>query len=304
MLDDAAFLDELVTAGILIPTGVDGVLGRSGLFEEVVERMDAMITREGRDQGAEVIRFPPVLPRTDLEASGYLNGFPHLVGTVHCFCGDERGHAEMLSSLGTGGDWTSGQAASDLVLTPAACYPVYPLVARRGTLAAGGHTVDVASYCFRREPSRAPARMQMFRMREYVRFGTPNQVTSFRDDWIRRGRTMVASLRLPLTVDLANDPFFGRVGKLLAHNQQEHRLKYELRVPISGNAPTACLSFNHHLDHFAQTWDLWTADGVLAHTACVAFGLERLVLALLRHHGFQPSLWPAETRAALAIPSR
>ncbi len=302
MLDDADFLDELVAAGILLPSGVDGVLGRSFLFEDVVERLDAMITREGADQDAEVIRLPPVLPRTTLEASGYLNGFPHLVGMVHCFCGDDRGHAAMLNRLGTGGDWTAGQTASDLALTPAACYPVYPLIARRGTLADRGHTVDVASYCFRREPSRDPTRLQMFRQREYVRFGTPDQVMSFRDAWMERGRTMTASLGLPLAVDLAHDPFFGRLGKLLAQNQREHRLKYELLVPINPGAPTACLSFNYHQDHFAEIWNLRTADGGLAHTACVGFGLERLALALLRHHGFDPSLWPADTRAALGMP--
>ena len=28
---------------------------------------------------------------------------------------------------------------TDLVLTPAACYPVYPAIAARGALPAGGH---------------------------------------------------------------------------------------------------------------------------------------------------------------------
>ena len=33
--------------------------------------------------------------------------------------------------------------------------------------------MDVFSYCFRHEPSVDPARMQMFRMREFVRIGEP-----------------------------------------------------------------------------------------------------------------------------------
>jgi seryl-tRNA synthetase len=80
------------------------------------------------------------------------------------------------------------QAPADIVLTPAACYQVYPIVAQRGTLNPGGHLVDVQSYCFRHEPSLEPTRMQLFRMREYVRIGTEEEVLAFRADWIERGR--------------------------------------------------------------------------------------------------------------------
>ncbi len=66
---------------------------------------------------------------------------------------------------------------TDLVLTPAACYPVYPAIAARGRLPAGGVTIDAGgSYVFRHEPSRDPARMQMFHQREIVRIGEPEAV--------------------------------------------------------------------------------------------------------------------------------
>ena len=54
-----------------------------------------------------------------------------------------------------------------VVLTPAACYPVYPTLA--GDATCGGRLVDVMSYCFRHEPSEDAARMQMFRMHEHIR---------------------------------------------------------------------------------------------------------------------------------------
>jgi hypothetical protein len=44
-----------------------------------------------------------------------------------------------------GHDWTGALHASDLVLTPAACYPLYPLTAARGAIPAAGHKFDVAS---------------------------------------------------------------------------------------------------------------------------------------------------------------
>ena len=174
----AAFRSALIAAGLLIPTGVDGLYGRSGVFEDVVERFDDLITARGRGDGADVMRFPPALARDQFERSGYLKSFPHLAGTVHAFGGDERAHQSLLRRLEEGEEWTEGQTATNVVLTPAACYPVYPTIAERGPLPADGALVDVCSYCFRHEPSLDPARMQLFRMREYVRAGTPEPIVN------------------------------------------------------------------------------------------------------------------------------
>ncbi len=58
-------------------------------------------------------------------------------------------------------------------------------------------------------------------MREYVRIGSPEQVVEFRQSWIERGKEFVGQARPPHTVDLANDPFFGRGGKLSVNSQRE-----------------------------------------------------------------------------------
>jgi seryl-tRNA synthetase len=298
--DAPTFLDRLFDAGLLVRTGVDGLYGRSGAFESVVEALDRLVSRLGAEDGAEVMRFPPGMSRPAFERSGYLKGFPHLAGTVHSFCGNEADHARLLACVEAGKDWTDKQAANDIVLTPAACYPLYPAAAARGPLPEGGLLFDLQSYCFRHEPSLEPTRMQMFRMREYVRLGSPEAVLAFREVWLDRGTKMMAGLGLPLAVDLANDPFFGRAGKMLANNQRNQNLKFELNVPVNSvEKPTACLSFNYHQDHFGTTWGLTQADGSVAHTACVGFGLERITLALLRHHGLDLAAWPADVRATL-----
>ena len=174
------------------------------------------------------------------------------------------------------------------------------MLAARGGLAEAGALVDVMSWCFRHEPSIEPTRMQLFRMREYVRVGTPAQVETFRADWMRRAVDLIEGLGLPHTIDVANDPFFGRPGKLQADIQRSQQLKFELLVPVNDGAdPTACLSFNCHQDHFGGLWGLTLPDGSIAHSGCVAFGLERLTLALLRHHGLDSAAWPARVRRAL-----
>ena len=145
------FRDELLRHGLLIATGVPGVYGRSGEFEDTVQRVDRFVAALGADDRPEVMRFPPIINRAHFERSGYLKSFPHLAGSVHSFAGDERAHRELLQAVEAGRDWSAALPHAGVVLTPAACYPVYPVLA--GTLPAGGRLVDVMSYCFRHEPS-------------------------------------------------------------------------------------------------------------------------------------------------------
>jgi len=46
--------------------GTDGVYARTALYEDVVERLAALITRH-REANTEVMRFPPVMNRGQLE---------------------------------------------------------------------------------------------------------------------------------------------------------------------------------------------------------------------------------------------
>ena len=304
MNNRSEFLVALIKSAVVYETGIDGVYGRGFAFEKVVSGLERMIDKSGHDLAAEVVRLPPVMPRHVLERSGYLSGFPHLAGTVHCFCGGDQAHSALLECLSNGEDWTSTQVGSDLVLTPAACYPIYPLIAARGPLSPAGAIIDVLSYCFRREPSRESTRLQSFRMREFIRIGTPEQVVAFREEWMKRGMALIEALDLPATVDVANDPFFGRRGRWMSNSQREKALKFELLIPVDdANKPTACMSFNYHEEHFSEIWHLQLPDGSLAHTACVGFGLERLTLALFRHHGADLSAWPASARLKLGLGS-
>lgn len=280
--------------------GVDGVYGRTARYEGVVERLSAFISRQ-RDPDAEVLRFPPVMSRHQLEKSGYLESFPNLLGSVCALHGSESAIRDAAARHGSGGDWTTSLAATDLVLSPAACYPVYPLLASRGTLRAGGALFDVAADCFRREPSRSLDRLQSFRMREYVRIGSPDEVRRFREDWMVRARQMADELALPYTMEVASDPFFGRIGQMMAVSQVQSSLKFELLIPYhAGARPTACMSFNYHQQRFADVWGLHNDRAEPLHSGCVAFGMDRLAVALFAHHGLEPDHWPASVRRALA----
>jgi seryl-tRNA synthetase len=87
---------------------------------------------------------------------------------------------------------------------------------------------------------------------------------------------------------------------MLAANQREQKLKFEVLVPvISKEKPTAVCSFNYHQEHFGQAFEIKTPDGAVANTACLGFGLERVVMALFQTHGFDPGAWPTAVRERL-----
>jgi seryl-tRNA synthetase len=290
-----------VAAALFHRLGVDGVYARTALYEGVVTRLGDYISRQ-RDARAEVLRFPPVMSRSQLEKSGYLKSFPNLLGCVCTLHGTEAQIRTAADAHESGGDWTRSLAASDLVLSPAACYPVYPLAAARGPVPHEGLLFDVEANCFRHEPSRALSRLQSFRMREFVRIGSPDEIGAFCEQWKSHARQLADELALPAHLDVANDPFFGRVGQMMAVSQRQNALKFELLIPYhSGATPTACMSFNYHREHFGTTWNLTNTTGEVAHTCCVAFGIDRLAVALFCVHGVDVARWPAGVRRALAL---
>ena len=242
--------------------------------------------------------YPPVIDRKVLEKVDYMDSFPHLAGTVHSFFGKELDARKLSERIHAGEPWGQEMGLTDVTLNPAACYPVYPSFT--GTVPKEGKLVTMLNWVYRHEPSPEPTRMQAFRVREFVRCGTPDQVVEWRDMWLQRGLTLLTTLGLQAASDVATDPFFGKGGKMLAASQREQKLKFEVLVPvISKDKPTACCSFNFHEGHFGEVFDIQTQDGNVANTACLGFGLERCVMALFQEHGFDPGTWPSEVRAVL-----
>ena len=296
--DPQAFYDGLVRHGLIVPVGVPGAFGRGAVFEDVLERFNALVSQLAREDRAEVYTFPPVISRKVLEKVKYLDSFPHLCGAVYSFFGKEAQAKALATRVNEGKPWGDLLGITEVVMNPAACYPVYPSFS--GTLPEAGRLVTMLNWVYRHEPSAEPTRMQSFRVREFVRAGTPLQVLQWRDLWLQRGLELLISLGLAARSEVAADPFFGRGGKLLAVNQKEQQLKFEVLVPVvSAEEPTAVCSFNFHQEHFAATFDIRTGDGRIANTACLGFGLERIVMALFKTHGFEPGKWPAEVRQRL-----
>ena len=292
------FQADLVRHKLIIPGGVKGVFGRGAVFEDVVQRFDALVSRLTEGDGAERMFFPPLIDRRVFEKSGYLDSFPQLAGAVFSFDGTDADHEELRARVRDGKPWSDLLVMTSVVLPPAACYSVYPTCT--GTVPENGRLVDTHNWVFRHEPSPEPTRLQAFRMREVVRVGTADLVVEWRNRWLERGLELLRSLELPARAQTASDAFFGRGGRILAQSQRQQELKFELVIPvISEDQPTAVCSFNYHQSHFGEIFDIFTPGGQVAHSACLGFGMERIAMALFKTHGFVPAEWPQPVRERL-----
>ena len=250
--DVDGFYNGLVDNGLIVPTRVPGSFGRGRVFEDVLERVNGLITSVATDDDAELYTFPPVIDRTIIERTSYLDSFPNLAGTVCSFFGNER-EAKALSAKVTAGEpWMDTQGMTEVCLNPAACYPVYPVIA--GTMPEQGRTITMTNWVYRHEPSMEPTRMQSFRVREFVRAGSPETVVKWRDTWLQRGMDLLQSLDLPAKSDVAADPVLRTNRQACSRtNQIDQKLKFEVLIPvISAEKPTACCSFNYHQEKFGE----------------------------------------------------
>jgi hypothetical protein len=120
-----------------------------------------------------------------------------------------------------------------------------------------------------------------FSMRELVCIGTEADCKTFRDRGSRAASALAGRLGLACTIEPAEDPFFAPTARGRALIQRLKELKLELRLDIGDGDSVAAASFNLHDQYFGERFDIRLRDGSPAFTACVAFGLERWLLAAM-----------------------
>ncbi|MFE9440023.1 aminoacyl--tRNA ligase-related protein [Streptomyces sp. NPDC006602] len=273
--------DRLVAGGWLRPTSVAGLLNLTSKFETAVARLQAALTAADPSDSPGPLWCPPVVPREVIERAEYAESFPQLLGAVHTLGGEEA---------------VAGDAASptDVVLAPASCYAIYPQVAD-STLAEPVF-FDVVGHCYRQEATSEVGRFRSFRQREFVVIADDGYALQWRDEWLARGEELLTRLGLTIEVQPANDPFFGPVGEFMRVSQLQQCLKFELVTRVSADDPgTAVASVNSHRDHLGHRFGIrFGRDGEEepAHSSCTAFGIERVVLALIHAHGDDLDVWP------------
>lgn len=289
-------IDALVASGALRVTGA-GQVALAGVALEVLDAVDRTVVGWARSLGASEQRYPSLIDAATLERAGRIDDVTRIVPSL------------PPAALGTGvvrNDGVSSPAepppGATHALAPAVCYHAYPGWGGR-TLGAAPEVLTAVGRCYRHEDGNyVPLeRLWDFTMREIIVVGTRDQVESCRRTLIERVGELVTHLDLDASIEPATDPFFaaGDEGRKLM--QQAAALKHELRLAVDATGRrVAAASFNHHADYFGTRFDFRLTTGDAAHSGCVAFGLERWVLAVMAQHGTGESEWPAAVRAWVA----
>jgi seryl-tRNA synthetase len=164
--------------------------------------------------------------------------------------------------------------------------------------------VTTVGKCFRYESTNITGldRLWDFTMREIVLVGTDDEVSQRRMKGIELVKEQIERWDLQAEVESANDPFFSAAYATKTYAQLRGDLKFELRLTVepgpNGEARSlACGSFNLHDNFFGRTFSIKASNGEPAFTGCIAWGLERWVLACFTQHGFEPARWPEAVRA-------
>lgn len=252
---------------------------------------------------AEPEEHPAFLDAVTLQAVDYLASFPQLATFPVSLDADEANLAAFAGRDPLDADGAvrlARTAPVREVLTPAACYHVYPH--HRGERLDAARYVTLCATCFRRESRYEPLRRQWsFRMREVVCLGTRAEVTRFLARTRAAVDALLGELELPVTWEVATDPFFRPAANPRYLAQRLRPTKHEALF----DGDLAIASVNLHEDHFGAAFGISRGDRP-AVTGCVAFGVERWLYAITSSHGSDPAGWPdvpaAAVRALAALP--
>ena len=220
--------------------------------------VDSLLQRWSQGRGGREQHWPVLMEERTLHRAGYPDAFPHLLMTA-CVAEDPEAQSAKLRSSG----WC---------LSPAVCYHAY--AALEGSIIHGGLRLGARGHCFRNEvPGELkPGRRQIeFQMRELVLIGDK--------DWIERELAdvqmeitgLATELGMTGSWEIASDPFFLPRAKGKAQMQRLMETKREYCLPDG----LAIASINRHGSFFGERFQLSLSNGQAAHSACIAFGLDR-----------------------------
>jgi seryl-tRNA synthetase len=277
-----------------VAPGISGLRGPVVTLRREIEAALADIARgETRNEWC----APAAVGFDTLERAQYFSSFPQWLSTASHLSGDEAALQAIASSESPGRAARSAAGTPETALPPAVCYNTYAALA--------DSTIDAPllmtaqGTCWRHEGARHAAleRGWAFTMREIVCLGAAWDVKSLLDRGVERASALAARLGLETELVLASDPFFAPTARGRAALQRIKGLKHELVFRFPDNRQLAIASFNDHEAFFGNSFAISLNDGSPASSGCVAFGLERWLLAVLVTHGIEPTDWPL---AALA----
>lgn len=282
---------ELRARGELWETA-PGLIGLRGEAYDLLRAIERRIERIARERASDAWSVPAGITMETLARAEYFSSFPQWLTAASHLSDDEATLREVAASADPAGAARSALAPAVAALPPAVCYHAYAALA--DSAVASPTLLTAQATCWRHEGERLRPleRGWAFTMREVVCLGHPNAVTAFREWGLAEAIELAESLGLRARVEGATDPFFAPTARGRELLQRLGSLKHEVLIPIGDRRELAVASANGHETFFGGAFGIRLLDGSAASSACVAFGLERWLLAFLVEHGPHSKGWP------------
>ena len=287
---------ELRSRGELweVSPGLIGLRGDALALRARIERLAADAAGgdgSASDGACDEWLTPSALDLATLARARYFESFPQWLTLAAHLREDAESLEHVAKSEDPATEARHACAPADVALPPAVCYHVYAALA--GRVLDQPAAITAQGTCWRHEGDRLRplARGWAFAMREGVCVGAADAVSDFRARGIERGLALAAALGLDARMEEATDPFFRPTARGRELLQRLKGLKQELLLPV-GDEHIAAASFNLHEGFFGEAFDIRLPDGTPAASGCVAYGIERWLLAFLAAHGTTARGWP------------
>lgn len=261
-----------------------GLIAVRGNARALMECISDALADLARDDTDDEWRVPPGISFETLERAQYFASFPQWLTAASHLSSDESALEQVAKSDSPAAAARGAMQRPDAALSPAVCYHTYEHFA--GRCVDSPRIMTAEGVCWRHEGDRFTPleRGWAFRMREIVCLGTEFDVEAFRQRWMTRTLEFARSLGLEPEIDVATDPFFAPTARGKQALQRIKSLKHEMLIRFPDDRTLAIASFNNHEQFFGESFGISLAGGEPAASACVAFGIERWLLALLATH--------------------
>lgn len=244
---------------------------------------------------AEQYIFPTLIKSSVLGDAGYFDSFPNLWNFVSRLHNDYSTFSDFKTE-NCNIDPNNIQKMSVVTgysLPPTMCYYVYDMLRESITSNA---TVTTRGKSFRYENNycKNMSRLWDFTIRETVFLGSKEYVNQSLEKYRLIAILIMDLFGLAGKCVYANDPFYlaNNAAKRINVQRMNHS-KVELRLNVSNDETIAIASFNKHNQYITKRFHLYINEQHdLAYTACIGFGLERMIFAFLCQYGVNESDWP------------
>lgn len=262
-------IDVLRDRGLLSVVGSDdGLIGYRfvGALHDAFLQLDGLLVSVlSRSWPAVPHSCPPLLNRSVLERIGFFEKLPSIPFHVTPHQVPARDRADN--------SW---------LLSPSTCYHTFSLLSGNGQ-----HwplrRFTAISNCHRFEPEGGnPLRMASFSMREFVFAGERKSVERESEAAFMHAVAFLRGGGFSINLEVASDIFYGEGSATTRKVQKAMGVKLEAVTTGPGDCQVSVASRNFHRDLFTSTFSIGDdAQPCRMHSACVAFGVERLLLCLL-----------------------